>query len=762
MGRIINAIKQFKMRDLLAPFVFLLLLVPSSAFRVVNKLRKRNLWLIAEEGEARDNGYYFYKYVREKHPSDYCFYAMTFDSAGYDKVAKLGNVIKWGGLKHWLFYMSANLNISSQKSGNPAPIFWYILHVKLGLYKDRVFLQHGITKDDSKWIYYNQTRFKYFVCGAKREYDYILGKFGYKKDSLLLTGFPRWDSLKDASRKQKQKSILIMPTWRNWLGGDKNKMFKNRNFLSTDYYKSWSGFLKNQDFIKYIEENNIRVYFYPHINMRSFLKFFNSPSRNIKILSPDDNIQRFFSKCNLMVTDYSSVAFDFAFLNKPVIYYQFDLKEYRARQHQEGYFDYKKDGFGPVVDNMDDILRSIKKLINATKTVDYGMRAKIFFTLHDARNCERLYNAIANNNNHIPETQKKKKIMYVSNKMNYGGIETFLMNVVRILANKQKYAIVFLTFKDFKFDYEDEIIKLGCRILRIPTTRNPIKRYMDLNKIMKMEKPDIVHGNVAFENALVMKAANKNAARVRISHSHTTCPDRFGRKMYHKFLANMMQRNATNLIACEKEAGENLFRGYNFEVIYNGVEIDQYLFDEEIRLKYRKKFGYSDDDIIIGHVGRLSKEKNQEHLLRILKELDSSKYKMVIVGDGDLNGHLKKVARELGVVERVLFLGNRNDVCYLYNMFDIFVFPSLYEGLSMALIEAQANGLPVVASSTISPNTKINRNFVFEDITEDSKKWRDDIYKAKKSRVVPALRIQDYSINRIVERLEKIYERGGK
>lgn len=389
MARVVNAARQIKPRVLLAPFIFIILFVPSLFFRLINKIKKRKLWLVAEEGQARDNGYHFYKYIRLKHPNDYCFYAIKKESAGYDEVSKLGNAIKWGSLRHWFFYMSANLNISSQKSGNPCPIFWYVLHVALGLYRNRVFLQHGITKDDSKWIYNSETKFKYFICGAKREYDYILKKFGYKEDSLLLTGFPRWDGLKDVSSKQSNKSILIMPTWRKWLGEERNGIFKIKDFENTDFYKHWDGLLRNKKFIDYIEKNEIVVYFYPHIQMMQFIEAFRPESNNIKIVSSKENIQKYFNECNLMITDYSSVAFDFAYLRKPVIYYQFDKKEYRKHQLQEGYFKYDTDGFGPAVEDVDAVIKSaISCMSNGSSFVKQCDR---FFDKKDHNNCERVY-----------------------------------------------------------------------------------------------------------------------------------------------------------------------------------------------------------------------------------------------------------------------------------------------------------------------------------------------------------------------------------
>lgn len=395
-NRVIKAVKQIKIRDVLAPIVFLLVLVPSLMFRLINCLLRRKLWLIAEEGEARDNGYHFYKYVRKKHPKDYCFYAIKPESAGYKKVEKLGNVIKWGSLRHWLYYMSANLNISSQKSGNPCPIFWYVVHVTLGLYRNRVFLQHGVVMNDLKFVYYNCSKFKYFVCGAKSEYEYVLKRFGYDSKNLLFTGLPRWDGLCDISRRKGDRSILIMPTWRQWLGGERNRIFSVKGFKETDYFKYWNGLLNNRDFVHFIEKNNITVFFYPHVNMQKFVDLFRSGSKFIKLVSLDQDIQTFFNKCNLMITDYSSAMFDFAFLKKPIIYYQFDLRAFRKKQYGEGYFSYRRDGFGDVVMGERELIGKIKfyaeqDFKNEQKYID---RDENFFVLRDRENCSRVYRAI--------------------------------------------------------------------------------------------------------------------------------------------------------------------------------------------------------------------------------------------------------------------------------------------------------------------------------------------------------------------------------
>ena len=395
MERIRQALKQFRPADFLAPFILLIMIIPALIFRLVNKLKKRDLWLICEQkNAARDNGYYFYKYVREKHPNDFCFYAIDKKSKAYERVKPLGHIIQFGSLKHWLYYLAANLNISSQKNGNPNTILFYVLHVNLGLLRNRVFLQHGVIKDDLKFAYYSKTKFKYFVCGAKREYDYILENFGYNKESLILSGLPRWDSLKDKS--QNQKTILVMPTWRDWLGKENNALNQIKDFTTTDFYKNWSALINSPRLIKKIEDDDITVLFYPHINMQKFLKYFRAPSKNIKILSTDYDIQGYLEKANLMITDYSSAVFDFALLRKPIFYYQFDLKAYRKRQHPEGYFSYEKDGFGRIAKTKGALVRDIIKCIERGFKNEhcYLKREDNFFMRNDRKNCERVYEAI--------------------------------------------------------------------------------------------------------------------------------------------------------------------------------------------------------------------------------------------------------------------------------------------------------------------------------------------------------------------------------
>ena len=273
----------------------------------------------------------------------------------------------------------------------------------------------------------------------------------------------------------------------------------------------WNGLLNDADFVNFIEKNNIKVYFYPHINMQMFLSDFESDSKNIEIVSPNEDIQKYLNKCSLMVTDYSSVAFDFAYLDKPVIYFQFDLNDFRRKQYPESSYKYNRDGFGPVVRTYPAILKSIKTIFDSKDRV-----TNTFDTKCDNRNSERLYNVLA-------EKRSKIKVIHVVNSMNIGGVETFLLNLYNNI-DRSKIDFVFLTNKSGRYDYQDEIEKNGGRFIKIdsPSKGRRLKHLIQLNDVLKIEKPDVVHCHTYFDAVSVMLVARFRKVPIRITHSHTT------------------------------------------------------------------------------------------------------------------------------------------------------------------------------------------------------------------------------------------------
>ena len=387
-------LRKVKKMDLVACFVFVFTLPIGIFLKFINYLRKTPLWLICEVKDmCRDNGYHLFKYVKEQHPEINCYYVLDKKCPDYKKIEKYKDVIQYGSFKHWIYYIAAKWNISTHKEGNPNQAIFTVLHLYLRMFNNRVFLQHGITKDDVPMFYYKNTYFKKIICGAKPEYEYIKEKFGYPKENVVYTGFARFDELHDF--KADKKKILIIPTWRRWFelykSSDKDK------FIQSEYYKKWLAVINDERLIKFAEENDVEVLFYSHYQMQKFIDEFYTKSNKIKVVSFEQaDIQKILKEAGLMITDYSSVYMDFAYMNKPVIYYQFDYDEYRKSHLKKGYFEYHKNGFGKVIKDKNTLIEEIlKKYYDGCKMdKKYQDRAKKFFILNDNKNCERIFNEL--------------------------------------------------------------------------------------------------------------------------------------------------------------------------------------------------------------------------------------------------------------------------------------------------------------------------------------------------------------------------------
>lgn len=393
MHKVIDSLKYIMPKDIVAPFIFIIALIPALFYKIYLLMIKKPLWLICESGDtARDNGYFFYKYMREKHPEINCRYVIRKQSGDYDKVAKMGlKPVQAFGVRHYIMYLAAKWNISNHKNGNPNQVLFYIIHVTLKLINNRVFLQHGVTKDNLPFVHFSNARFKYFVTSTKREFDYVNSKFGYPEGCIILTGMPRFDTLVDNSKNKNQ--IVIMPTWRNWLGRETNALYKIDDFEKTDYFKNWNSLINSNSFIDWLERNHKTAIFYPHLNMQRYLHYFKSGSKRIKIANLDTDIQKVLRDSCLMITDYSSVYMDFAYMRKPVVYFQFDYDEYREKHLSQGYFDYKRDGFGPIFDEPDNVVRAINESEKYIKK--YKKRCNDFFPENDFKNCERIFKTLS-------------------------------------------------------------------------------------------------------------------------------------------------------------------------------------------------------------------------------------------------------------------------------------------------------------------------------------------------------------------------------
>ena len=381
-------IKKISIKDITGIFVFLILIIP--AF-VRKHILKKELWLICEHLTARDNGYVFFKYMRENHSEIPCYYAIDYNHNDYVKVQKLGNTIKWGSLKHYYYYMSATWNISSHKNGSPNHNLFTGLRLYLNLYNNFVFLQHGILYQNHEMFHKNKSKFKYFVCGAKQEYDFLKEKFGYSDEELIYTGLARFDNLHN--KKCKKEIILYMPTYRRYL-------VEREKLKNSKYIKGIEKFINSKELEKILEDSDKYLYFCPHNGFKDNVDLFVTKNKRVKIMDiSKQDVQQLLIDGSILITDFSSLHSDFAYMKKPIIYYQYDKKEFDEKHIgkfvKDTYFNYKEDGFGKVVNNEKDLLNELSNIINK-KTIDKEYRKRIdnFFELNDEKNCERIYKRI--------------------------------------------------------------------------------------------------------------------------------------------------------------------------------------------------------------------------------------------------------------------------------------------------------------------------------------------------------------------------------
>ena len=383
--RIIEKLKNVRLRDILHILLFLLAVLPAAVYRRV----RPHIWLVCEVNEARDNGYWFFRYLRLEQPRIDAVYAISRRSPDYPMVADLGPTVEYGSFRHWIFYLAAELNISSQKNGKPDAAVCYVLEVLLGLLNNkRVFLQHGVIKDDLPFLHYEKTKLRMFCCGAKTEYVYVRDTFGYPEECVVYTGLCRFDSLLEA--RVDPSVILIVPTWRMYLqrSGDEAE------FLRSEFYLRWNALLNSADFSELLRENGKRAVFCVHREMKSFERFFSSPFENILVLNWEQtDITSLIRSAAVLITDYSSVFMDFAYMERPVIYYQFDRQRFREAHLPKGYFDYDRDGFGPCCLTEEELLNDVKYTISLNCAMDdkYRKRAEAFYALRDKKNCERTW-----------------------------------------------------------------------------------------------------------------------------------------------------------------------------------------------------------------------------------------------------------------------------------------------------------------------------------------------------------------------------------
>lgn len=395
MSRFLEKLEFVKPADLVSGLKMLV----SIPYAACLKKKRKQMWLICEEyNEARDNGYWLYKYIRKAHPEQDVVYAINKESVDYEKIKDLGEVIQYGSIKHWAYYLAASINISSQKGGKPNAAVCYLLEVYGILKNTRVFLQHGVIENDLPFLHYENTKMRMFITTAPREHQFICEKFGYPDGWVKCVGIARLDGLHDA--KVKKNQILVMPTWRKWISVPSSvsaTLDDMSSFEATEYCKCWMEVLRSSEIEEWLANAGMELVFYPHRNMQKFISFFKTESKHVKIADWEHyDVQQLLKESAFLITDYSSIFNDFAYMRKPMIYYQFDNEKFRKAQYEEGYFSFKEDGFGPVCETFEELKTALKRAIDEKlKNPEvYLNREKEFFTIWDTDNCKRNYEEI--------------------------------------------------------------------------------------------------------------------------------------------------------------------------------------------------------------------------------------------------------------------------------------------------------------------------------------------------------------------------------
>ena len=321
-----------------------------------------------------------------------------------------------------------------------------------------------------------------------------------------------------------------------------------------------------------------------------------------------------------------------------------------------------------------------------------------------------------------------------------GGVESVVMNYYRHI-DRNKIQFDFICDDDSTNIPYDEIEKLGGRVILVPPYQKVFKYQKELKRIFKENKYKIVHSHINTLSVFPLYAAKCAKVPVRIAHSHSTTNKKEWKKnLLKQVLRPFSKVYATNYMCCSELAGRWLFgnKGYdkgNVYLLNNAIDLDKFKYDEKIRKQKRKELNINDSTLVIGHIGRFVAQKNHTFLIDIFNEVhkQNNDSLLMLVGQGPLMNEIQEKVNNLGLKDSVIFLGQRNDANELYQAMDIFVLPSLYEGLPVVGVEAQASGLLCFLSSDMTKKTKVLDSTKFMSLSNSAEEWANEILKSFKS-----------------------------
>lgn len=360
-----------------------------------------------------------------------------------------------------------------------------------------------------------------------------------------------------------------------------------------------------------------------------------------------------------------------------------------------------------------------------------------------------------------------KRILHITSSLARNGTETFIMNVLRNI-DRDRIMFDFLVYNRTDTGYESEALQLGSKIFSYTPRRKGVgKEIRSLNEFFRENagKYDAVHfsGN-SFTDIMPVKIAKKYGIPIRVFHVHSFSTRGIHNKLLHYLNRQLLPSIGTHYLACSEKARQ---WGYGHSgaydrslVVPNGIELERFKYDPEVRMQLRKELGI-DDRIVIGHVGNFLPVKNHPFMLKIMRELRKTMPSalLMLVGDSPGREEIENAVRQTGMEKDVLFLGIRQDVNRFLSTMDIFLFPSNFEGLGIAAIEAQAAGLPVIASENVPRETGVTPLIEYMDLDSGPEAWASRIMEL--SRNLPSREYREslnaYDIATTCRILETIY-----
>lgn len=366
------------------------------------------------------------------------------------------------------------------------------------------------------------------------------------------------------------------------------------------------------------------------------------------------------------------------------------------------------------------------------------------------------------------------RVLHITETLTAAGIESFIMNLYRHI-DRTKVQFDFLVLRNEKEFYEDEITKLGGKKYWIHSEKsNTLFRIFKESKLLedflKTHKYDIVHIHYTTPlRAPYLRACYIAGVSTRIYHSHSAYVSGKSRikMIIYSHMRRVIEKYGTDFFACSKVAADWMYRKSQIEdgkikVIHNGIDTNKFVYNESSRKKVREGLGIANEDFTIIHTGRFTKQKNQKFVIEVFREIYNKERnaKLLLLGEGDMMEDIKQMVRDADLCRAVFFLGLKPNVFDYLSAADVYVMPSLYEGLPVAAIEAQCSGTPCVMSSNITEEVKLTENVKFLSLNESASKWADVILKYKNTIRIGqsnSVKSAGYDMSDVAHSMEQFY-----